>query len=290
MFDGVHRGHAMLVARAAEHAAKRGQPTVVLTFDPHPRAVLRPSSPTLLLTTLDERIRLLGQAGADAVLVMPFTAELARVPAGEFTRTVLVDVLHASMVVVGANFRFGANAAGDAAGLRSLGRQLGFEVDVVEMAADAVDRLSSSRIRQCLAIGDVAAAAAVLGRPHSLTGIVCTGEKRGRELGFPTANLAAPEGLALPADGVYAGWLTDTAAGVPMPAAISVGSNPTFPENLARRIEAHAIGRDDLELYERLVRVEFVARLRGMEAFDSVEALVAQMGRDVAAAGKLLLR
>jgi riboflavin kinase/FMN adenylyltransferase len=228
---------------------------------------------------LDDRIRLLGEAGAEAVVVIPFSRAVAAVSPKEFTHTVLVDALHVSMAVVGADFHFGANRAGDVPGLGDLGRHFGFDVDAVPVQADSVARLSSTRARELLAEGDVAGAAEILGRPHSLTGPVTGGERRGRELGFPTANLVPPPGLAVPADGVYAGWLRAD-GGERMAAAISIGTNPTFAGDLARRVEAYVIGRD-LDLYDRQVTVEFVARLRGMESFDSAEALVEQMHRDV---------
>jgi riboflavin kinase/FMN adenylyltransferase len=193
------------------------------------------------------------------------------------------------VVVVGEDFHFGANATGDVPNLRAMGRLLGFEVDAVDVQSDGVARLSSTRVRELLEEGDVAGAAEILGRAHSVTGTVISGERRGRELGFPTANLACPPDVAVPADGVYAGWLT-AADGMAMPAAISIGTNPTFAEQLSRRVEAYVIGRDDLELYDQQVTVSFVARLRGMEAFDSVDALVAQMTEDVAAAQRALAR
>jgi riboflavin kinase/FMN adenylyltransferase len=287
VFDGVHRGHRMLIERAAGYARERGHLAVALTFDPHPMGVVRPERAPPLLTTLTDRIRLLGEAGAQAVLVIPFTRAVAAVSPKEFAHTVLVDGLRASMAVVGADFHFGADRAGDVPGLQALGRQFGFDVDAVAVQSDALARLSSSRARELLAAGDVAGAAQILGRPHSLTGVVISGERRGRQLGFPTANVACPPGLAVPADGIYAGWLAQ-AGGPGMAAAISVGSNPTFGGDLSRRVEAYAIGRDDLDLYDRPATVEFVARLRGMEAFDSVEDLVVQMQRDVVAAERAL--
>ncbi|HEX3828046.1 MAG TPA: bifunctional riboflavin kinase/FAD synthetase [Sporichthyaceae bacterium] len=287
VFDGVHRGHRMLIERAAGYAAERGHLAVALTFDPHPMGVVRPERAPPLLTTLTDRIRLLGEAGAAAVLVIPFTRAVAAVSPKEFAHTVLVDGLRASMAVVGADFHFGAGRAGDVPGLQELGRQFGFDVDAVAVQSDTMARLSSSRARELLAAGDVAGAAEILGRPHSLTGVVISGERRGRELGFPTANLACPPGLAVPADGVYAGWLAP-AAGPRMAAAISVGSNPTFADDLPRRVEAYVIGRDDLDLYDRPATVEFVARLRDMETFETTQALVAQMRRDVDAVDRAL--
>jgi riboflavin kinase/FMN adenylyltransferase len=282
-FDGVHRGHAMLLTRLMIHSRERGQLPVVLTFDPHPMAVLRRDRAPKLITPMPERVRLLGEAGVEVVVIIPFTPEVAAVPARDFAQYTLVDTLRASVVVVGEDFHFGANATGDVPNLRAMGRLLGFQVDAVAVQSDGVARLSSTRVRELIEEGDVAGAAEILGRPHAVTGTVMTGERRGRELGFPTANLACPPELAVPADGVYAGWLTD-GNGPPLPAAISIGTNPTFDENLSRRVEAYVIGRDDLDLYGHEVTVSFVARLRGMDVFDSVEALVAQMTQDVAAA------
>lgn len=288
VFDGVHRGHAALLARGTEHARAAGVALVVLTFHPHPAAVLRPDRAPLLLCTPADRVRLLGAAGAEAVLVLPFTAALAAVEADEFVRTVLVDALRARALVIGADFRFGARAAGDVPGLTRMGAAHGFTVDalaVQTVSGDGAERYSSSRARALLAAGDVAGAARILGRPHSLRGEVLAGDRRGRELGFPTANLACPPGLVVPADGVYAGWLSH--AGSRWPAAISVGTNPTFT-GVPRRVEAHVIDRDDLQLRGRPVRVAFGTRLRDMEAFDSVPALVEQMTADVRRARTLL--
>ncbi len=290
VFDGVHRGHQALLARASGHARAAGRPLVVLTFDPHPLSVVRPGQAPQLLGTVTDRVRLLGAADADAVLVLTFTPELSAVPADEFVATVLVDALHASTVVVGQGFRFGHRAAGDVTTLGELGERHHFAVDAVDVVVDAIERFSSSRVRALVGAGDVAAAADVLGRPYGLTGVVVEGDKRGRELGFPTANLAIPPGLVVPPDGVYAGRLVDgaySAAEQRWPAAISVGSNPTF-EGVSRRVEAYALDRTDLELYGHEVRVEFVTRLREMVAFDSVEDLIVQMTADVAASRAVL--
>lgn len=284
VFDGVHRGHAKLLQRAVGYARERDHLAVAMTFDPHPMSVLRPDRAPLLLTTLPDRIRLLGAAGADAVLIIPFTPAVAAVAAREFARTVLVDALACSMAVVGADFHFGRNASEDVAGLRRLGEQFGFGVDAVDVQTDEAGRFSSTRVRELLAAGDVAGAAEILGRDHHVTGAVIAGERRGRELGFPTANLACPTGLALPADGIYAGRLVEaaTAEGAALPAAISVGSNPTFGGGLTRRVEAYVLDRTDLDLYDHEVTVSFVARLRDMTAFGSVDDLIAQMQQDVA--------
>jgi riboflavin kinase/FMN adenylyltransferase len=282
VFDGVHRGHAMLLRRTVEHATARGHMPVALTFDPHPMSVVRPERAPLLLTTIAERVHLLGAAGAEGVLVVPFTPAVAAVPAREFAHSVLVDTLHASMVVVGADFHFGARAYGDVPMLRSVGAEFGFEVDAIEVQSDGTERLSSTRVRELLVAGNVEEAAGILGRPHSVTGPVITGHQRGRDLGFPTANIASPKGIALPADGVYACWFSDarTEDGKPMPAAVSIGTNPTFGV-WERSIEAYVLDRDDLDLYGHDATVSFVTRLRGMEKFDSVPALVEQMHLDV---------
>ncbi len=287
VFDGVHRGHRAIVARAAEVSASLGEPLVVVTFDPHPDEVIRPGSHPPLLCTPGYRAELLGGLGADAVCVLPFTTEFSRLPAPDFVRTVLVDGLHAAAVVVGENFRFGHRASGDVALLAELGGKFDFVAEGVPLLADDGVTVSSSWIRNLLAAGDVAGAARDLGRPHRVQGLVVRGHQRGRALGFPTANVASPPFTAIPADGVYAGWLAalDAAGGEAerWPAAISVGSNPTF-DGAERTVEAYALDRDDLELYGRTVAVEFTARLRGMVRFDSIDELIEQMRRDVAEA------
>jgi riboflavin kinase/FMN adenylyltransferase len=277
VFDGVHRGHRLIVARAVTAARERGLPTVVVSFDPHPAAVLRPDSAPLMLTTLERRIALLRSVGADDVVVLPFTRELSQRTPAEFAQAVLRDALHAELVVVGASWRFGHKAAGDVALLR----ELGFDVDGVELLRDD-DVVSSSAIRAMIAAGDVAGAAAALDRPHLVEGPVVRGDARGRELGYPTANLALDPGIVVPADGVYAGWLVrDGGEGSRLPAAVSVGTNPTF-DGSERRVEAYVLDAE-LDLYDEPVAVEFVARLRGMVRFDTVEALVAAMAQDVEA-------
>jgi riboflavin kinase/FMN adenylyltransferase len=284
VFDGVHRGHQRIIARTAEVAADLGLPVVVISFDPHPAEVIRPGSHPLLLSTPARRAQLLAGLGADAVWLLPFTPAFSRLTAAEFVQTVLVDQLHAAAVVVGENFRFGHRAAGDVAALAALGGKHDFTAEGVPLLAADGARLSSSGIRGKLAAGDVAGAAAELGRPHRVEGVVVPGQRRGRALGFPTANLATPPYTAIPADGVYAGWLTRLDRdGQPLerwPAAISVGSNPTF-DGQDRVVEAYALDRDDLELYGERVAVDFAARLRGMERFSSAAALAEQMRRDV---------
>jgi riboflavin kinase/FMN adenylyltransferase len=278
VFDGVHRGHAALVRTAAKAAAEREARSLVVTFDPHPTAVVAPHAVPAQLTTIERRIALLGSLGVDAVCVMPFTKELSQLSPDDFARRVLVDALHAKAVVVGENFRFGHKAAGDVAMLVELGAELGFEVLPQTLAADA-EAYSSTRVRKLVAAGEVAAAAEILGRDFGVEGTVVHGAGRGgTALGFPTANLDVPEGMAVPADGVYAGWLFLGSRRVP--AAISVGTNPTFDGD-ARTVEAHLLDFDE-DIYGERVRLDFTAHLRGQVAFDGLEPLIAQIETDVA--------
>jgi len=287
VFDGVHLGHQRVVGRAAEVATELGRPVVVVTFDPHPDEVVRPGSHPPFLCTARRRAELLAGLGADAVCVLPFTREFSELGPDDFVRAVLVDRLHAARVVVGEDFRFGYRAAGDVALLAQLGEKYDFTAEGVPLLADNGVTISSSEIRERLSAGDVAGAARDLGRLHRVEGVVVRGHRRGRALGFPTANLETLPHTAIPADGIYAGWLTTLdPSGRELerwPAAISVGTNPTF-DGQERSIEAYALDRDDLDLYGVHVAVDFAARLRGMERFDSVDELVAQMHRDVAAA------
>jgi riboflavin kinase / FMN adenylyltransferase len=287
-FDGVHLGHRHVVRRARELADADGLRVVAVTFDPHPMAVLRPEHAPLTLTDIDRRCLLLSQAGVDDVFVIPFSREIASWTPTEFIDRVLVDGLHAAHVVVGANFRFGARAAGDVATLLEAGRERDFLAEGI--ALDGGPQVwSSTYVRTCLAAGDVEGAAEALGRPYSVVGHVVEGERRGRELGFPTANVPT-QGRAVPADGVYAGWLTllDQPGSEPLPAAISVGTNPTFDGERDRRVEAYVLDRTDLELYGEPVQVSFVSRIRGMVKFDGVDALVETMAQDVEQTRKLL--
>lgn len=290
-FDGMHLGHQHVVRRARERAAELGVDTVVaVTFHPHPIAVLRPEHAPQTLTTIDERVRLLEGAGVDAVLVLPFSRDVAGWTPEEFIDRVLVDTLRARAVVVGANFRFGHRAAGDCQLLREEGERQDFVVEAV--ALDGGPQVwSSTYVRTCLAAGDVAGAAEALGRPFATRGVVVEGDKRGRELGYPTANVPVVPGAAAPADGVYAGRLRvvgPEADGTAYPAAISVGTNPTFDGQRERRVEAYVLDRTDLELYGVEVEIEFLERLRGMVRFDSVDALLEAMAGDVARARELL--
>jgi riboflavin kinase/FMN adenylyltransferase len=287
-FDGVHLGHRHVLAQARTTADELGVDTVVVvTFDPHPIAVLRPEHAPPILTSVETRARLVEEIGVGAVLVIPFDRDIARWSPEEFIDRVLVDTLHARAVVVGANFRFGFKAAGDVALLRESGAEHGFAVEGV--ALDGGPQVwSSTYIRQCLASGDVSGAAEALGRPFTVRGVVVRGDQRGRELGYPTANVPTPVDVAAPADGVYAGWLSRRDTGERFPTAISVGTNPTFDGERERRVESYVLDRDDLELYGVEVEVEFVERLRGMVRFDGIEALVETMHDDVRRARALL--
>jgi riboflavin kinase / FMN adenylyltransferase len=283
VFDGVHRGHQRIVARAAEIGAQRRLPVVAITFDPHPDEVVRPGSHPPFLCAARRRAELLASLGADAVCVIPFTLEFSRLDPDEFVRTVLVDRLHAAAVVVGEDFRFGHKAAGDVPLLAKLGEKYEFSVEGLPLVADG-RTISSTTIRERIEDGDVAAAARLLGRPHRVEGIVVRGHQRGRALGFPTANLEMPPHTAIPADGVYAGWLArlddDGRDAQRWPAAISIGTNPTFGEG-ERTVEAYALDRNDLDLYGVHAAIDFTARLRGTLRFDSIDDLVTQMRRDV---------
>ncbi|WP_285776507.1 bifunctional riboflavin kinase/FAD synthetase [Microtetraspora sp. NBRC 13810] len=287
VFDGVHRGHRRMAERAVALARELGVPSVAVTFDPHPDEVIRPGSRPPRLTSPRRRIELLTELGVDEVCVLPFTVDFSQLTPEEFVRGVLVDRLHAAGVVVGENFRFGYKAAGDFETLRTLGEEHDFVTEAVSLAGDA-DVISSSLIRDLVAAGDVAGAAAALGRPHRVEGVVVRGYQRGRVLGFPTANVEPPEQTAIPADGVYAGWLECVTVGnrpapyggCRWPAAISVGTNPTF-EGVPRTVEAYALDHDDLDLYGVHVAVDFAAYLRGNLRFESIDALVAQIRRDV---------
>ena len=262
---------------------------VVVTFDPHPIAVLRPDHAPPTLTTLETRAALLEAAGADDVLVLPFDRSVAAWTPEHFVRTVLVDTLHARGVVVGANFRFGAKAAGDVGTLTELGRDHDFVAEGIPL--DGGPQVwSSTYIRNCLLSGDVSGAAEALGHPFTVRGEVVKGDQRGRELGYPTANVPTHGMLAAPADGVYAGWLRrlDDPDGTLLPAAISVGTNPTFSGERERRVESYVLDRDDLELYGVQIEVSFVGRIRGMLRFDSVDELVATMADDVARTREML--
>ena len=289
-FDGVHRGHQYIVARAAELGREQGLPVVAITFDPHPDEVVRPGSHPPLLCSARRRAELLAGLGVDAVCVLPFTLEFSRLDPDEFVRAVLVDKLHAAAVVVGEDFRFGHKARGDVPLLDKLGEKYDYTVEGRPLLVSDHATISSTAIRRLLEAGDVAEAAKALGRPHRVEGVVVRGHQRGRQLGFPTANVESPPHTAIPADGIYAGWLaTLDESGQETnrwPAAISIGTNPTF-DGQTRTVEAYALDRTDLDLYGLHAAIDFAMRLRGTQRFDSVEALVEQMHEDVDQAREL---
>src|SRR5579863_1234037 len=291
VFDGVHRGHQRIVERAAQAGKERGLPVVVITFDPHPDEVVRPGSHPPFLCSARRRAELLAGMGADAVIVLPFTVAFSRLDPDEFVRTVLVERLHAGLVVVGEDFRFGHKAAGDVPLLAKLGEKYEFATEGMPLLDADGAPISSTSIRRMLEEGDVAGAAKALGRPHRVEGVVVRGHQRGRALGFPTANVESPPHTAIPADGIYAGWLaTLEEAGQETnrwPAAISIGTNPTF-NGQSRTVEAYALDRTDLDLYGLHAAIDFAVRLRGTLRFESVDALVDQMRIDVDQARSLL--
>lgn len=278
VFDGVHRGHRVIIGAAVDRAGEQGVPAVVLTFDPHPSEVVRPGSHPAVLTSQRRKAELIAELGADVLCVLPFTREFSRLTPAEFVHAVLVEDLHASAVVVGENFRFGAKAAGDVAALTALGQRFGFRTEGVPIVADGGTRYSSTAVRALVAAGDMTAATAALGRPHRIEGVVVRGDARGRQMGFPTANLETARYTAIPADGVYAGRLL-RAKGEQLGAAISIGTNPTFA-GTERRVEAYALDWGG-DLYGERVGLDVLARLRGIERFDGPEALAAQIAADV---------
>jgi riboflavin kinase / FMN adenylyltransferase len=281
-YDGVHRGHQLIIRHAVDRARELGIPAVVVTFDPHPSEVVRPGSHPPLLAPHHTRAELMAELGVDAVLILPFTTEFSKLSAADFVVKVLVDKLHAKAVVEGPNFRFGHKAAGNVEFLVEQGKVYDFEVEVVDLfvrgEAGGGEPFSSTLTRRLVAEGDMAGAREILGRPHRVEGVVVRGAQRGRELGFPTANVETLPHTAIPADGVYAGFLH--AQGEVMPAAISVGTNPQF-DGTERTVEAYAIDRVGLDLYGLHVAVDFLAYVRGQAKFDSLDALLEQMAEDV---------
>jgi riboflavin kinase / FMN adenylyltransferase len=288
MYDGVHRGHQELIGTAVSRARAMRRPCLLLTFDPHPAEVIRPGSHPAILTSMDRKAELVAGLGVDAMCVLPFTQEFMRLSPESFTHTVLVEHLHAAQVVVGQNFTYGHRAAGTVESLTVEGRRFGFAVEGIALAEDTSDggevTISSTYIRACVAAGDMVSAARALGRPHRVDGVVVRGDRRGRDMGYPTANVESPPFTAIPADGVYAGFLVtrDPRSGASrerFPAAISVGTNPTF-QGSRRTVEAFILDYDG-DLYGEHVGVEFVQRLRPMEAFPDTDALLVAMAKDV---------
>ena len=289
-FDGVHVGHRAVIERMREDAGAIGARTVAVTFDRNPLEVLRPELCPENVVATERKIELLGELDLDATLVLTFDRALASLPAEDFVRDILVDALHAAMILVGRDFRFGRGGAGDPALLQRMGPEHGFTVDVIDDVTPegGQRRVSSTWVRELLAAGDVAQAAGVLGRPVSVAGEVVHGLKRGRELGFPTANLSETIDALAPADGVYAGWLVDHETGIRHPAAISVGTNPTIDDVDRRQVEAHVLDATGLDLYGHRVTVEFTDRLRGMVAYQGMDALITQIAEDVTVARERL--
>jgi riboflavin kinase/FMN adenylyltransferase len=285
VFDGVHKGHQQIIGRAVELAAEKGVPSVVLTFDPHPMEIIRPGSHPALLTSTRYKAELLEGLGVDVMCVLPFTPEFRRLGPDEFVHEVLVQRLHVSAVVIGENFRYGEKGAGDVASLTACGRRYGFSVEGVALQGTADTTYSSTFVRSLVDAGDVAEAAKVLGREHRVEGVVVRGDQRGHEIGYPTANLSLLPWSAVPADGVYAGHLIR--GNDRLPAAISVGSNPTFAGR-ERRVEAFVLDFDG-DVYGERVGLSFAARLRPMVRFATVEGLVAQMDQDVQRTRELLV-
>lgn len=285
MFDGVHLGHRRILSEAREMAERSGWIPVALTFDRHPSALLRPEEQPATLNTFDERLRLLHEAGARHVVVLEFDAELSQLEPEAFIREVLASALGVRGVVVGRDFRFGRNARGDAALLEREGRALGWELRLLEAVEDGYGRISSTRVRRCLEQGDVEEAARLLGRAYAVVGEVVAGDRLGRALGFPTANLAVPPGLALPGDGVYVCKAYPEGereyGGV-----VAVGTRPSV-DGTRRTVEAHLLGYSG-DLYGRRLRVELLARVRGIVRFASLDALKAQIARDVEEARRRL--
>lgn len=284
-YDGVHLGHRAVIATVKRLAADRELESAVVTFDRHPASVVRPESAPRLLTDLDQKLELLEETGVDYALVVKFDEARSHESAEDFIEEVLVGCLNAKLVVVGADFHFGHQRRGNVPLLEQMGRKLGFDVlgfSLVgpkgEPARDE-EQVSSTAIRRALVAGDLVTANALLGRPYEVRGIVERGDQRGRDLGFPTANLAVPDDILLPADGIYAGWY-ERPSGEEQPAAIALGRRPQFYEAQPfRLLEAHLLDWDG-DLYGETAKVRFVEHLRDERKFESVDELRAQMQRD----------
>ncbi len=278
VFDGVHLGHRRILSEARDLASQAGWTPVALTFDRHPSALLRPHAKPPILNTFEERMRLLIEAGAQHVVVLEFDAELAQFEAEAFLRRVVGAALGARGVVVGRDFRFGRGAAGDAALLERTAAALGWKLRLIEAVKDGGERISSTRVRRCIEQGEVEEAARLLGRAYALEGVVVEGDKLGRKLGYPTANIAPAPGLVLPKDGVYLAEVLIEGEPVRRGLAV-VGTRPTVGGE-RRTVEAHVLDFSG-ELYGRRLRLEFLSRLRDVQRFDSLDALKAQIALDV---------
>lgn len=302
-FDGVHAGHRAVLTELMKVAHREGLRSVAVTFDRHPLAYHAPEKSPASLVSLHQKVELLERVGLDATVVLAYGRELASQSADEFVERLLVKRLNARVVLVGRDFRYGAGNTGDIETLIRQGDQRGFRVLVIDdVTPEDERRVSSTWIRELLQRGDVAAAGRLLGHLPAVSGEVVRGQQRGRALGYPTANLTAELEGFVPADGVYAGWLVDEGpadAVIPegfvaprrttrYPAAISVGTNPTFDDVPTRQVEAYALDETDLDLYGHRVEIQFVQRLREMVAFDGIDALIARMTEDVAEARAFL--
>jgi riboflavin kinase / FMN adenylyltransferase len=288
-YDGVHIGHRLVIERVRRMAAEQGLASAVVTFDQHPAYVVRPESAPAVLTDLESKLELLAATGVDYALVVHFDRDRSEESAEDFVREVLVGCLDIRAVVVGHDFHFGYKRRGNVPLLQEMGAELGFDVTGLRLFSDELDGepVSSTRIRRLLAQGAVQRAASLLGRPHQVRGVVSRGDQRGRELGYPTANVAVASMVALPADGVYAGWYLGP-DGIRRPAALSLGRRPTFYDTAdLSLLEAYLLDFEG-DLYDEPARVEFVSHLRGQVRFDSIDDLIEQMARDVASTREVL--
>ncbi|MDO5747045.1 MAG: bifunctional riboflavin kinase/FAD synthetase [Actinomycetaceae bacterium] len=292
IFDGVHKGHRVIIDKVIDAARERSIASAVLTFDPHPATIHCPEADVRLIMPVQDRLNTLEAMGVDATWLATYDRELSLLTPDDFVRQYFVEALGARHIIVGEDVRFGLNNSGDLTTLSELGNQYNFTVEsVADMCDDDGHRWSSTRVRQLLSEGDVLGAGRILGRAYRLRGEVQHGYKRGRDLGFPTANLPASDLGVVPADGVYAGWLIRTVPGTSsvekLPAAISVGTNPQF-NNTSVTVEAHVLGRADLNLYGEQVALDFVRHIRPMMAFDSVETLLERMDDDLLQTARIL--
>jgi riboflavin kinase/FMN adenylyltransferase len=288
-FDGVHTGHRAVITELKALAEREQLAAVVVTFDRHPLALLSPSICPSTLVSSEQKLTLIAETGIDATLLLEFNRALSSLPPREFVERILVTALHARFVLVGRDFRFGARGAGDVALLRDLGTLFGYQVRIIDdVKTDGERRVSSTWIRELLGAGAVAEAGRLLAHLPTVRGVVVHGAARGRELGFPTANLSADSEGLIPADGVYAGWLTDGESRYP--AAISVGNNPTFDGVAQRQVEAYVLDEVDLDLYDHIVDVAFVERIRGMVAYSGIDPLITQIRDDVTRVRSILVR
>lgn len=288
-YDGIHRGHQLILSNVATLAKERGLATAVVTFDVHPATVLRPESAPLLLTSTEQRLQLFEEAGVDYLYLVHFTPERSQTDDADFAEQVFVDALRANVIVVGSDFHFGRKRSGNVETLTELGKKRGFEVIGLDLLADpgTTEHISSTAIRRALAGGNVASAAEMLGRNYEIRGEVIGGDQRGRTIGFPTANIPVNKRTAWPADGVYAGWavLED---GERHGCAINIGKRPTFHQHAEHSLlEAHLLNFSG-DLYGQDLRIEFVEFLRSEQRFDGIDALQAQLETDIANADEIL--